>query len=184
MCEARGSRFPKVIVAAGLALALAACSSSDQRQAQGKASDALIATTVKAKLATIDAATLSLVDVSSVDGVVTLTGRVPSADLKNKAHDAARTTDGVKSVDDRLIVDPNAPTGQQIAGDIGLQSRINARLVGQIGVNAGAVTVGVHKGVVDLGGSVRTRALHDVAVETVRTTPGVKRVNDKLTVEH
>jgi hyperosmotically inducible protein len=44
------------------------------------------------------------IDVDTKDGVVTLTGTVPTADEKTRAVDAARQTDGVKSVVDHLKV--------------------------------------------------------------------------------
>ena len=44
------------------------------------------------------------IDVDTKDGVVTLTGTVPTADEKRRAMDLAKATDGVKSVVDHIKV--------------------------------------------------------------------------------
>jgi hyperosmotically inducible protein len=67
-------------------------------------SNAALTSAVKTKfLADTDISGLKI-DVDSNNGVVTLTGMVPSAAEKNRALKVARETDGVKSVVDRLKV--------------------------------------------------------------------------------
>jgi hyperosmotically inducible protein len=70
------------------------------------ASNAALTTKVKTALAK-DAGfkTLAKVDVDSNEGVVTLKGRVESADAKKKAEQIAKQVDGVKSVKNELRVE-------------------------------------------------------------------------------
>jgi len=67
---------------------------------------AALTTKVKTALAS-DAglSTMTNIDVDSKDGVVTLKGKVDSADLKKKAGDIAKKVGGVKSVKNELKVE-------------------------------------------------------------------------------
>ena len=67
---------------------------------------AALTTKVKSALAA-DAGlkTMTSIDVDSKDGVVTLKGKVDSADLKKKAGDVAKKVSGVKSVKNELKVE-------------------------------------------------------------------------------
>ena len=49
--------------------------------------------------------TMTSIDVDSKDGVVTLKGKVDSADLKKKAGEVAKKVSGVKSVKNELKVE-------------------------------------------------------------------------------
>lgn len=70
------------------------------------ASNAALTTKVKSALAK-DAGfkTLGKIDVDSNEGVVTLKGRVESAEAKKKAGQIAKQVDGVKSVKNQLRVE-------------------------------------------------------------------------------
>lgn len=70
------------------------------------AAGAALTTKVKTALAS-DAGlkTMTNIDVDSKDGVVTLKGKVDSADLKKKAGEVAKKVSGVKSVKNELKVE-------------------------------------------------------------------------------
>jgi hyperosmotically inducible protein len=69
-----------------------------------KVDDAKIVTKVKAGLASDKDLSAMKIDVDSRDGVVTLTGTVPSAAAQSRAAQIARDVRDVKSVDSRLTV--------------------------------------------------------------------------------
>ena len=97
-------RFAAAIVAVFLLVGLAACktTSSPHRQVD----DAAIKASVKAKLAAdVRLSTLTNVEVNSTDGVVTLAGKVRSADERRMAGEVARSVDGVVRVDNNLQVE-------------------------------------------------------------------------------
>lgn len=70
------------------------------------AAGATLTTKVKTALAS-DAglSTMTSIDVDSKDGVVTLKGKVDSADMKKKAGEIAKKVGGVKSVKNQLKVE-------------------------------------------------------------------------------
>jgi hyperosmotically inducible protein len=69
-------------------------------------SNAALTTKVKTALASdAGAKTMTNIDVDSNNGVVTLKGKVDSADMKKKASDIAKKVDGVKSVKNELKVE-------------------------------------------------------------------------------
>ena len=70
------------------------------------ASNAALTTKVKTALAKEEGLkTMANINVDSADGVVTLKGKVDSAELKKKAGDVAKKVDGVKSVKNELRVE-------------------------------------------------------------------------------
>jgi len=176
----RSSFLLSSCVSLALALAIVGCSSSQQERAKGDVNDAFIAAQIHTKLAAIDAATVSLVTVDVSGGVVTLTGQVHSGQERDKADAAARSVSGVKRVDDKLVVNPKAPTADEIAGDLEMQAKVKTALAAQTGVNALKVNVGVHAGVATLDGSYPSAPMHEVILQTVRGVPGVRRVVDHL----
>ncbi|HEX2223500.1 MAG TPA: BON domain-containing protein [Thermoanaerobaculia bacterium] len=83
-------------------LALGACSST--QTAGEQIDDAGITAAVKAKLAADGDINPFNIDVDTVDGVVTLTGKVAQAEARSKAESLARDTDGVKRVNNLITV--------------------------------------------------------------------------------
>lgn len=73
-------------------------------------SDGAITTKIKAQFLANTDIRHADVSVSTNNGVVTLTGTVPTTELRMLAVDLARHTGGVVRVDDELRVAPNAPS--------------------------------------------------------------------------
>jgi osmotically-inducible protein OsmY len=89
-------------------LAIGACSTT---QSPGKqVDDASIHTAVKAKLTADRFSNIVNVDINVTNGVVTLAGEVPNAQVKSEAEAEARSVDGVVRVINNLQV-KNPPTG-------------------------------------------------------------------------
>lgn len=176
----------KLALAASLALvmlALNGCTASQQERMKSTANDALIATQVRAKVAAIDPATLSLVKIGVENKRVTLEGQVHSEKERAQVDQAVRGIAGIAGLDDRLQVNPKAPTANEIAADLGLQARVQGAIAAQTGVNALKVNVSVHSGVVTIGGTVRSHTVHTLVMETVRGVPGVARAIDHLRIQ-
>jgi len=165
-----------------LLIASTGCGQSGERQARGVADDALLVAQVRAKIAQVDAATVGLVHVANDAGAVTLTGKIATMKERIAMDAAARAVDGVKSVDDRVVVDASAPTAAQLEADLALSARVRGALVEQTGVNAARIHVDVHRGVVTLTGELPSAAHRTVADQTVRGVSGVVAVVDDLTV--
>jgi hyperosmotically inducible protein len=74
-------------------------------------SDVQVTTKVKAKLASdVGASSLTNVDVTTTNGVVTLSGQVASADVKQKAETVTTALPGVVRVNDNVQVQSTAPS--------------------------------------------------------------------------
>jgi osmotically-inducible protein OsmY len=78
--------------------------SDTANQAAGAVTDASITTAVKAKLLGDPDVSGLKIDVDTVNGVVSLTGTVPSEAERAEALRLARETSGVTSVEDRLKI--------------------------------------------------------------------------------
>jgi osmotically-inducible protein OsmY len=162
---------------------VAACTPAQQKQAQSQASDDVILAQIRTKVTAIDAATISEVHIAVRRGVVTLTGETHNDAERRQIEDAARGTNGVKLVDDRIVLNSGAPTTKAIASDVGLETKVVAALAAQTGINAFRLEVHADRGVVTIKGRVQTRALHDTAIETARGVNGVRRVIDKIVIQ-
>jgi hyperosmotically inducible protein len=106
----------KTLIAAAIAAAFAlpafAQLPSASERAQNRetvssgASNATLTTKVKSALAMESGmGTMTSIDVDSDNGVVTLKGKVGSAEAKNKAEQIAKNVEGVKSVKNQLRVE-------------------------------------------------------------------------------
>jgi hyperosmotically inducible periplasmic protein len=78
----------------------------NRREVSKSAAGAALTTKVKTALAKdIGMGTTTSIDVDSADGVVTLKGKVDSAEAKKKVEEVAKKVDGVKSVKNQLRVE-------------------------------------------------------------------------------
>lgn len=176
-------RIAQILTLAALVATFAACSPGQQERAKATADDAIIAAQVKARLAGIDPATVSLVNVDVNARKVTLSGQVHSQQERAQVDAAVRSISGIAGVDDRLKVNANAPTANEIAADLALQARVQAAIAAQTGVNALKINVSAHHGVVTLGGTVAAGAAHTLVLQSARGVPGVARVVDRMHVQ-
>jgi osmotically-inducible protein OsmY len=171
-----------------------------------------ITATVKARLAADDIVRAHVIDVDTAEGVVTLSGTVPTAVAEDRAIRLARETDGVVEVVDEIVVNTAVPTSGELEGgpgageapgqteeaaaqaqnaaertgellnDAALTSSIKGRLLADMSTPGLEIDVDAKNGMVTLSGTVPTRAAADQAVSIVRRTEGVKSVVDNLRV--
>jgi osmotically-inducible protein OsmY len=69
-------------------------------------SDAWITTKAKAALLATKGVSVTAIDVDTKQGHVTLTGNVPTENAREKAEAVVKDLDGVKSVNNRLSIEP------------------------------------------------------------------------------
>ena len=134
--------------------------------------------TAKAKLAlwTSDVRSRD-VNVDTNDGIVTLSGKVPSAEQKAMAEKKARSVDGVKDVKSYLQIVPVAEEKRVERSDKEIKEAVKTALKNDPSLEDSKISVkDVSKGVVTLEGEARTYSDHLRAVGLVDRTPGVKRV--------
>jgi osmotically-inducible protein OsmY len=114
------------------------------------------------------------VNVTSYNGVVLLTGEVPTQDLVGQIGEIARTTPKVRKVDNEIGVMPVSSVGTR-ANDSYITSKVKARFVEANKFPANRVKVVTEREVVYLMGLV-TRAEADAAAQIAASTSGVIRV--------
>lgn len=164
--------------AAAIALMSVACAQTD----------AGITTAVKAKLAADNDVKAYQIDVDTNNKVVTLTGTVDTGLAKSRAVELARSTDGVASVTDRLMISvasapATEPDAQRVAlTDPAITASVKSKLLVDPMVSGLKIDVDTRDGMVTLSGQVRTQAEREQALKLARETDGVRSVEDKLTV--
>lgn len=159
-------------------------------------SDAGVTAMVKSKLAGDDFVRGRNINVDTKDHVVKLTGEVRTEQEKTIAIDIAKRTAGVSNVIDNLTVASElrpAPTtgtlgepaasAERVEGDRAIASEVKGRLRGDPMLRTLDIDVDTIAGVVTLKGDVPTQAEHDRAVDIVRQSDGVMRVDDRLKVK-
>jgi hyperosmotically inducible protein len=172
------------LLAAGLVLAAAGCSSSQNApqpavtQIEALANDALLTTEVKAKLITVDINSAASLGVRVANGVATLTGAVRTESARVKTVAAARSVKGIREVRDQLHIDSRVPDIGQRLGDAALAGRIAGAIFTQTGTTG--VKVDVHAGAVTLRGNIVDPKIRSAAVDTARNTSGVRSVTDEM----
>ena len=150
--------------------------------ANGWVSDAWITAKTKIALLTTQALTASDVSVDSVEGKVSLFGKVSSADDKRKAVDVTKQIDGVTEVQDFLQIVPPERAEALEALDSAIQRDAEAVLRTDPGLRGSHIYVAaVAAGVVLLGGTAQSSAEHLRAVEVVEGVRGVRRVHTSVT---
>ena len=156
--------------------------------------DSAVTAKVKSKLATNSETSAIKIGVETRDGVVILTGTVPTDSEKNKAEQLARNTDGVKRVKNDITVNPDSlgatnlgNKAAEAAKDVGeslsdaaILAKVKSKLVadGITGTN-----VDVTDGAVVLKGEVADATKKAKAEEIAKTTAGVKDVKNELRVK-
>jgi hyperosmotically inducible protein len=147
------------------------------------------------------------IDVGTRDGVVTVKGYVENDTLRQRALDIARKTEGVKQVTDELLIGysprdafaaapasspvatsgadetANRPAERPVADDAMITSLIQAKYYLDPSVKTRNVDVSTHAGVVTLRGQVASDDERAQALLLARTTEGVQRVEDSLTID-
>jgi osmotically-inducible protein OsmY len=172
---------PVGLLLVAVALLTAACSHSDVG----------ITTAVKAKMAVDEKVRDYAIEVTTQNGVVTLTGNIDSPEAKDHALSLAKATKGVVEVKDMIAVkretgggdapDPGRTIGVTI-DDADMTMRVKGRLLEDPVVKGLKIDVDTRDGVVFLTGSVSNEQEKEQAIKLARETKGVKDVQANLTI--
>ena len=124
------------------------------------------------------------IDFSVAAGSVTLTGNVNSFYQKDLAEEKVRSVDGVKHVDNQIVVVPQAIVAE--AGvrltDAEVSKSVRQELVQDPRVAADGISVKVTAGSVTLAGTVSSLSQKQIAERITRRVIGVLRVDNQLQV--
>jgi osmotically-inducible protein OsmY len=159
--------------------------------------DASITAAVKSRLLWNDATDGLEIDVDTMRGKVTLSGKASTQAEKSLATKLARLTDGVRAVDNRIAIaadpDPDAANraderqagkdadrpGDSPVSDGWISAKVKSSLLMSAGVDGLDLSVETKEGQVTLGGEATSTAERDLAVEIAKDIKGVKGVDAK-----
>lgn len=170
-----------------LAVFIAGCSTQ-------AVNDSTLTAKVKSKLAADSETSATKISVETKDGVVTLSGTVPTGTEKTKAEQIARNTEGVKRVANDIKVDAESmgatnlgdkagETAKDVGGtltDAAILASVKAKLVAD-GITG--TDVDVSGGAVILKGQVEDAKEKAKAEDIAKNTSGVKDVRNQLTIK-
>jgi len=144
--------------------------------------DAWLTTKAKIALLTADGVSATAVNIDTVDGRVTIHGKVKTAQEKAKAETVVRQVDGVKEVKNLLQVVPEAEKEMVKASDENIEDSVEAVLQADKALE-GVKVASVNKGVVLLSGTTPDLNSKLKAIELALASPGVKRVAVEIKTE-
>jgi osmotically-inducible protein OsmY len=137
------------------------------------------------------------IHVTTENGVVVLSGSVPSAVHRDLAVEIAKNAEGVRDVRNELTVGeaPNNPSSAereehgrnertfgQVVHDATMTASVKMALAGSKGVKATDLDVDTRNSVVTLTGQVATQAEKQQALRIAKDTEGVRNVVDQIQV--
>src|SRR5262249_22536048 len=176
-----------ISIVIAITVVLVGCSSQE-------AKDSAVTAKVKSKLAADPQTSAIKIGVQTNEGVVTLSGTVPSDTEKSRTEEIAKNTDGVSRVVNDIKVNPEslgatnvekkvdeaAKSVGEAVSDTAILAKLKAKLLadGITGTN-----VDVNNGEVVLKGQVDDAQKKAKAEELARKTDGVKDVKNQLIVK-
>ena len=176
-------------------------------QAGEKLADSWLTAKIQAQFFVDEDIKSRYINVSARDGVVKLKGFVESDDARRQVLEITRNTDGVKQIDERQLLvgrpasesfdaasttfatSPVATTGVAPAApaapldDSTVVSLVQAKYFLDPTIKGRNISVELAGGVVMLRGQVASENERAQALTLARSTPGVQRVEDYLTVD-
>ncbi|MEZ4272053.1 MAG: BON domain-containing protein [Myxococcota bacterium] len=152
------------------------------RQGMGQdAGEAALTAQVKTRLMADPDADAIGIDVDTYHGVVTLRGSVENEKKRAAAERVARATDGVKDVDNQLVVTA-AEDETGVFSDAWITTKIKSKFAAAGSIAARNIEVDTHDGRVTLSGTVRSQDERDKAISIAKSLEGVKKVDDQTTL--
>lgn len=157
----------------------------DGRSFGDRVSDLNVTARIKSKLLWNRETSGFSIDVATKDGHVVLEGKADSEAGKDLAGRLAANTEGVRAVDNRIVVEPESGSG--IAGraenvgdaisDGWITTRVKSTLLFSSNVSGRDIDVDTENGVVTLKGQVASGAEKDLAVKLTEDIRGVTEVD-------
>jgi hyperosmotically inducible protein len=142
--------------------------------------------TMKTKIAllTTEGIDTSDLNVDTVEGVVTLHGKVASETARTKAQEIAGAIDGVKQVKNLLQVVPEPNREQVQTTDDKIEAGVETAFQKDHALaESDIVVASVNNGVVLLSGKSPSVELHLQAIETANHVKGVRRVATEVYID-
>ena len=167
----------------GLLGAFAAQADDSKRSVGEYTDDKMLVGKVKSALISDKTADADEINVESYKGVVQLNGFVDDAKEKAQAEAVAKAVDGVKGVENNLMIKQASQSTGGAIDDSTITSKVKAALIDDASTKAGDIKVETRGGVVQLSGFVSNQAQKDAATKVAQGVTGVKAVNNGLGIK-
>jgi len=149
-------------------------------------SDAWLVTKVKTTLLFHSSVSASATEVNAKDGIVTLRGNAASQAQRDLTTEYAKDIDGVKDVENEMVVSTPSKKAQSAGDkidDASITGLAKMTLLYHRSTSALNTSVTTKNGVVALTGKAKNAAEKDLATKYVKDVNGVKSVNNRMTIE-
>jgi hyperosmotically inducible protein len=147
-------------------------------------SDTAITASIKAKYLADEQIKGLDIHVKTINGKVTLTGKVPSLDIEDHAISIAKNTDGVKEVISKLNTkEAKSASVAAAVSDTAITASIKAKYLADEQIKGLDIHVKTINGKVTLTGKVPSLDIEDHAISIAKNTDGVKEVISKLSIK-
>ena len=151
---------------------------TDKRTIGTMVDDSVISTTVKSKMIADEFVKARHIDVDVLNGVVFLIGVVESSSQKRMAADIARGVEGVRRVENQLII--GKTTIGQVLNDTILTSKIRTELIKDPDIRSTNIDVDTNNNVVTLTGMVQSQKEKNKVLYLVQKVAGNRQIIDNL----
>lgn len=139
--------------------------------------DTRINNAVKTELLENEAVPSHLIDVSTIDGVVTLSGSVSNLLARDQALRVVESIKGVRSIVNRIDIKPVKRSDGQIKKDI------KRALLEDPVTESYKIDVKVNDGVAELSGSVASWAERDICLRVAKGVKGIKEIKNDISIK-
>jgi hyperosmotically inducible protein len=153
---------------------------TDKRSVGTMLDDSILSSTIKTKMIADEFVKARNIDVDVLNGIVYLIGVVESASQKRMAADVARGVDGVRGIENQLVV--GSTTVGQTLNDTFLTSKIKTGLLKDPDITSTNVDVDTYNNVVSLTGIVKSSSEKNKILNIVREIAGNRQIVDNLSV--
>lgn len=184
--------FLVVLIVVGLTVWVVLTRTQIPQAAQGVMQQAADMTTtgkVKSNFSLSKRLSIYDINVSTQNGAVTLSGRVPTEIDKDLAAGVAKDTTGVKEVSNQLVVEPGIrPSDETLRenariADLEIQADLRERLASSPELGKENIQINVKDKAVTLSGEVISPRQRIGAEQVARSLNGVKEVTNLITVQ-
>jgi hyperosmotically inducible periplasmic protein len=153
---------------------------TDERTIGTMMDDSIISTKVKTRMISDEFIKARNIDVDVLNGVVYLIGVVDSSSQKRMAADLARGVEGVRQIENQLLVGKNS-IGQDF-NDTMLTSQIRVKLLQDPDIRSTNIDVDTNNNVVTLTGIVKTDQEKNKIIYTVQKVCGNRQIVNNISV--
>lgn len=171
------------VAAIGLIGAYAAHADDSKRSVGEYTDDKMLVSKVKTALISDKTADANEINVESYKGVVQLNGFVDGEKEKAQAEAVAKGVDGVKGVENNLVIKDASQTAGGVIDDSTVTAKVKSALIDDDSTKGGDIKVETRGGVVQLSGFVSSQEQKDAATKVAQSVTGVKSVNNGLGIK-